>query len=282
MKYAIIGDPVTHSLSPQMHTAGFKAAGIDAEYNRIHVPKSDLKTGIEFLKENHYSGWNVTYPLKEEIIPLLDIVSPPALQIGAVNTVKVVKGLLHGYNTDGEGFWQSLSDKGFILNQKKVVILGAGGAAKAIAVVLAEKQVDMLILNRDQGKARGLAEHVGRLGGSAAWGTLTAGTWLQEVDLLIQTTPVGMKGESLPFDLHGIRPSCWAVDLIYAPAITPFLRKAKQQGCETMNGLEMLLYQGVLAWKYWFNRQAPIAVMRRALLEKQRSSDKSEGVGVSE
>jgi len=274
MKFAIIGYPVEHSLSPEMHEAGFKALGLEAQYHRLPVQPANLAESIGYLQENHYSGWNVTYPLKEEILPFLDEVTPEALHIGAVNTVKAVDGLLVGHNTDGGGFIQSLVTKGFALPGKKAVILGAGGAAKAIAVALAEQKTEVLILNRRPEKAGQLAGHICGLGGKASSGVLEAGSWLQNADLLIQTTPVGMSGEDYVLDLKGINPAAWVVDLIYHPAETSFLADAARQGCQTMNGLDMLLYQGVLAWKFWLNLEAPVAAMRRALL--LRSTDPGE------
>ncbi|RNC29304.1 MAG: Shikimate dehydrogenase (NADP(+)) [Candidatus Dichloromethanomonas elyunquensis] len=273
MKFAIIGDPVDHSLSPQMHEAGFKAVGLDAVYQRIPVKNSEIGQGVRYLLDNRYDGWNVTYPLKEAIIPLLDRVTPEALDIGAVNTVKRVDGYLLGHNTDGEGFVQSLITKGFEFSGKKAVILGAGGAAKAIAMTLAKKGLDILILNRNVEKARWLAGQVSGCGGKASWGCLGIGDWLQKADLLIQTTPVGMKGEEYLFGLRGISPSTWVVDIIYHPAVTAFLGDAAKNGCQTMNGLDMLLYQGVLAWEFWLNRDAPVSFMQRALTEGLRSSD---------
>ncbi len=269
MKYAIIGYPVEHSLSPVMHQAGYKEVELKAEYHRIPVQSADLCQRIQYLKDNHYAGWNVTYPLKEDIIPYLDQISPEAERIGAVNTVKVVDSLLIGQNTDGEGFVQSIRTKGYSLQGKRVVILGAGGAAKAIAVAMVQHECEMLILNRDVNKAKRLARKVLSLGGKATGVLLEKGDWLHEVDLLIQTTPIGMNGESYPFDLAGINSSAWVVDLIYHPAVTPFLEDAESQGCQTMNGLEMLLYQGVLAWEFWLNIEAPVSVMRKAL--RQRS-----------
>jgi shikimate dehydrogenase len=266
MKYAIIGDPVAHSLSPVMHEAGYEALGLAAEYHRIPVRISEIEQGLEFLKANRYAGWNVTYPLKEVILPFLDEVTPEALRSGAVNTVKRLDdGRLLGHNTDGEGFILSLETKGYGPDGKKTVILGAGGAAKAIAVALAKKKTEMLILNRDQEKAKKLAEQVSGLGGNTAWGTLQAGDWLKEADLLIQSTPLGMQGQAYAFDLKGINPAALVVDLIYNPPVTPFMADAARNGCMTMNGLAMLLYQGVLAWKFWLNIDAPVKSMRRAL-----------------
>ncbi|MCM1566951.1 MAG: shikimate dehydrogenase [Dehalobacter sp.] len=268
MKYAIIGYPVEHSLSPKMHEAGFKAAGLPATYDRITVQPTQLAESIGYLKNNGYDGWNVTYPLKEKIIPYMDVLTPEAQNIGAVNTVKVQNGRLYGHNTDGGGFIQSLLSKGFVFEGKEVVILGAGGAAKAIAAALASLQVKMLILNRSEEKAVTLAGQVNRLGGNAVSGILAPGCWLKAVDLLIQTTSIGMKDEAYTIDLQGLNPSAWAVDLIYHPAVTDFMAQADACGCRSMNGLDMLLYQGVLAWEFWLERKAPLDIMRKALQEK--------------
>lgn len=265
MKYAIIGYPVEHSLSPAMHEAGFKALGLDAVYHRIPIQLSELGDGVDFLRKNGYAGWNVTYPLKEQIISFLDKLTSAALNIGAVNTVKILDGELLGHNTDGEGFIESLSKKGYVFRRKKAVILGAGGAAKAIAVALAQRESEILILNRTEKNAQKLAEHISKLGGKVSWGISDSGDWLRSVDLLVQTTPVGMQGEKYPFDLSGINSSSWVVDLIYHPVSTPFLAQASDYGCKTMNGLEMLLYQGALAWRFWLNLDAPVSVMRRVL-----------------
>ena len=265
LKYAIIGDPVEHSLSPVMHESGFKTINLDAEYHKIRISGSELREGLDFLKKNNYSGWNVTFPLKEIIVPFLDHLSPSASLIGAVNTVKVVAGRLYGHNTDGEGFVKSLTTKGFDFKNKKIVILGAGGAAKAIALTLARRNLDILILNRSVKKAEILARQVSALGSKASYGVLAKGDWLKEVDILIQTTPVGMHGENFLFDLQGIKYGCLVVDLIYNPLVTPFLAQASSYGCRIMNGLEMLLYQGALAWEYWFGMEAPIEAMRHSI-----------------
>jgi len=268
MKYAIIGYPVEHSLSPKMHEAGFKAAGLPATYDRITVQPTQLAENIGYLKNNGYDGWNVTYPLKEKIIPYMDVLTPEAQCIGAVNTVKVQNGRLVGHNTDGGGFIQALLSKGFVFDGKEVVILGAGGAAKAIAAALASLQVKMLILNRSEEKAVTLARKVNMLGGNAVSGILAPGRWLEVVDLLIQTTSIGMKDEAYTIDLQGLNSSAWAVDLIYHPAVTDFMAQAAACGCRSMNGLDMLLFQGILAWEFWLEQKAPLDIMRKALQEK--------------
>ncbi|KUO58787.1 MAG: shikimate dehydrogenase [Gracilibacter sp. BRH_c7a] len=268
MKYGIIGYPVEHSLSPVMHEAGFRELGIDAQYHRIPLHPTELAEGLAFLLELGYSGINVTYPLKEAVLPFLDKVNPQASEIGAVNTIKVVDGGLQGYNTDGDGFVQALKEQGYDFTGRKVVILGAGGSAKSIAASLAHLPIkEILILNRTEEKARILVELVHSLGGQASGEAFISGDWLKKVDLLIQTTSVGMRGESYPLSLQGINPSAWVIDLIYHPPLTKFLAEAESLGCRTMNGLDMLIWQGALAWKIWLDREAPVAQMRRALLD---------------
>ena len=227
----------------------------------------ELGEGLSRLLELGYVGMNVTYPLKEAIIPYLDGLSPKASVIGAVNTVKVVDGLLQGYNTDGDGFVQALREHGYSFERSKVAILGAGGSARSIAASLANLPIkEVLILNRTESKARALSRLV-LAQANASWGTLQAGDWLKEADLVIQTTSIGMGGEDYPISLYGIKPSAWVVDLIYKPDVTDFLAEAKSLGCRTMNGLDMLLWQGVLSWKIWFNIEAPVARMRQALFD---------------
>ncbi|NLL52231.1 MAG: shikimate dehydrogenase [Peptococcaceae bacterium] len=272
-KYALIGFPVEHSLSPLMHEAGFKALNLKAEYHKLPLQIHELSRGLDYLRQNNYAGWNVTYPLKEKILPLLDFITPEARTIGAVNTVKVTDGLLQGFNTDGDGFVQSLVDRGYSLAGKKVVLLGAGGAAKSIAVSLLKNKASILVLNRTLNKAQNLVRQIASLGGNTEWGVFAPGDWLQEVDLLIQATSLGLKGEQYPFSIEGINPAAWVVDLIYSPTITPFLAQAAHQGCKTWNGLEMLLYQGALAWKIWLNREAPLELMRQALLTNQNGEE---------
>ncbi|MGI5901938.1 MAG: shikimate dehydrogenase [Desulfitobacteriia bacterium] len=274
-KYAVIGFPIHHSLSPLMHEAGFKFLGLEGEYHRIPVTIDKLEESLDYLKSNHYAGWNVTFPLKEKIMPLLDYITPEALACGAVNTVKVVQGNLYGYNTDGEGFVQFLQEKGFDFSKKQVVILGAGGSAKAIAVALAKTKVKTLILNRTEEKAEKLARQIRNLGAEASWGSFKRGEWLYHVDLLIQTTSLGMSGEQYPLDLQGLNSRAWVVDLIYKPMVTPFLNQAAAYGCQTFNGLGMLLHQGALAWKIWLGIEAPLSAMREALLRGLREGKKN-------
>lgn len=263
--YAVIGDPIEHSLSPAMHNAGYAALGIAAEYQRFHVKPGRLAAAVEGLCALGFSGWNVTLPYKEKIIPLLDTLTPQAERAGAVNTVKIEKGQRLGHNTDGDGFILSIEGKMNGFKGKKAVLLGAGGACKGIALALAERGMKIHILNRTPEKAEALVRLLERAGGTAAAGAFAAGDWLKDVDLLVQTTSAGLQAEPYPFSVQGIAKQALVVDIIFNPRETAFLLEAKKQGCRTLNGLDMLLYQGALAWEFWLGGQAPVEGMRQAL-----------------
>jgi len=263
--YAVIGYPIEHSLSPGMHKAGYEALGLDAEYQRFLVEPSHLTEAVEGLCALGFFGWNVTLPHKEQIISLLDVLTPQAQRAGAVNTVKIHEGQRIGHNTDGDGFVRSVEEelKGF--QGKKAVLLGAGGASKGIALALTEQGMQVHILNRTYEKAEALVQAIQREGGTATSGVFAPGDWLSDVDLLVQTTSAGLHGEPFPFSVQGISEHALVVDIIFNPRETAFLQEAKKQGCRTLNGLGMLLYQGALAWEFWLGGQAPVEAMRQAL-----------------
>ena len=266
--YAVIGDPIEHSLSPWMHKAGYEALGIDAEYQRFHVEPSHLAEAVEGLCALGFSGWNVTLPHKEKIIPLLDTLTPEARRAGAVNTVKIHEGQRIGHNTDGVGFIRSVEGNLNGFKGKKAVLLGAGGASKGIALALAAQGMQVHILNRTPEKATVLVEWIKQWGGTATSGEFAPGDWMEDADLLVQTTSVGLHGEPFPFSVQGISDRALVVDIIFNPRDTVFLKDAKKQGCRTLNGLGMLLYQGAYAWEFWLGGQAPVEVMRQALKEQ--------------
>lgn len=263
--FAVIGDPIAHSLSPLLHNTGYQARGLDAEYLRFRVAASGLKEAIKGLCTLGFEGWNVTIPHKENIIPLLDELTPEATKAGAVNTVKYTDGKLIGHNTDGSGFIRAIETQ-ISFSGKKAIILGAGGAAKGIALALQGKGMQIQILNRTPTKAKELAGLVQAAGGEATYGELLPGRWLEEADLIVQTTSIGLQGEQYPFSLRGIKKESLVVDIIYNPWETAFLKEARSLGCQTLNGLSMFLYQGALAWEFWLNDKAPVDQMWAALM----------------
>ncbi|MHB1653756.1 MAG: shikimate dehydrogenase [Desulfitobacteriaceae bacterium] len=265
--FAVIGYPIAHSLSPQMHRAGYRELGLLAEYSRFAVEPGRLSDAVKGLKALGFSGWNVTLPHKESIIPLLDELTPEAQRAGAVNTVRRDGEKLIGHNTDGRGFTRFVENELGQFQGKKAVLLGAGGAAKGIALSLAERGMTLQILNRTSKKAEDLARSIRKWGGEAIHGSLTPGPWLSDVDLLVQTTSLGLHGESFPLSLAGLSRDALVVDIIFNPWETSLLYEAKLLGCRTFNGLEMLLQQGALAWEFWLGGEAPREAMRQGLLE---------------
>ncbi len=263
---AVIGYPIEHSLSPVMHNAGYQAVEKEAIYHKFAVKPENLQEAVLGLKALGFLGWNVTIPHKEAILPLCDELTEEAKIAGAVNTVKVQNGQLIGHNTDGVGFVRSLTEHMELNSEKHIVLLGAGGAAKGIAMALAPLGVKIHVLNRTKAKAQQLVEQIQGFGGQAILEEWEPGEWLNQGDCIIQTTSVGLKMEGYPFSLAGISPETLVVDIIFNPWETPFLKEAKSLGCKTVNGIEMLLYQGVKAWEFWFNEEAPASVMKEALL----------------
>jgi len=277
----IFGCPVGHSLSPAMHNAAFAAAGLDYVYVPFPVAPEKLPQAVEAVRALEMAGVNVTVPHKEAVLPLLDELSEAAALIGAVNTIVNRSGRLYGDNTDGRGFLRSLEmGPGFLPAGKTALILGAGGAARAVAVQLALAGAGRLIIaNRTPARALELTSFLNkRTGvetGAATWpgtpGGIAGFTSLAEEfassDLIVQATSIGLQHDAgwtgLPFDR--MRPEQVVCDLVYKPPETSFLKAARRAGARAVNGLGMLLYQGALAFEMWTGVPAPVSVMQEAL-----------------
>jgi shikimate dehydrogenase len=270
---AILGSPVSHTLSPAMHNAAFRDLGLDYYYLPIEVSSENLGAVVGGLRWLNYAGFNVTMPHKVGIIKYLDEIDGLAELVGAVNTVVIRDGRLKGYNTDGTGFIHALEqEKGIAVRDKKILILGAGGAAKSIALALAASNVrEIAICNRTPDKAVELAAHINRqLRPCSRFLQLepdSAAASLAEMDIIINTTSIGMAPdlEGLPLDTRLLNPRQLVCDIVYHPLQTRFLREAENIGCPTMNGLGMLIYQGAEAFSLWTGQPAPVAVMRAAI-----------------
>ncbi len=267
--YGIIGYPVKHSLSPLMQTEAFKEAGIDAVYVPFEVEPENLEEAVKGLRALSVKGFNVTVPHKEKVTEYLDFLSQEAELLGAVNTVKNEDGELTGYNTDAEGFLRSLLEEGVELEDKKAVMFGAGGAARAVGYALLKGGVKFLnIVNRSFPKAKAVAELLGRLGNVLVYPLKegTVETLLKDADIIVNTTSLGMKESDPPlFDYSKIPEGITVVDIIYNPPETPLLKAAKEKGCKTINGLGMLIHQGAVAFEIWTGEKAPVETMRRIL-----------------
>ncbi|MBC8259808.1 MAG: shikimate dehydrogenase [SAR324 cluster bacterium] len=266
--YGIIGHPVEHSLSPQMQNAAFSALKIDACYLAFSVQPEDVMQAVAGLKALNIAGINVTVPHKSAVIPLLDEISPLAKQLGAVNTIRNEQGCLSGTNTDISGFIRSLQDLQFSSKDKTIALLGAGGSARAVLAGLADAGASrILIHNRTLERAEKLITDFAPLFPAVKLEAVELET-LQKtnLDLLVNTTTVGMKSGASPLDLSQCQSVLHLVDLIYSPAQTALLKQAEELAVPAINGLGMLLYQGCEAFTFWTGKSAPEKEMRAQLL----------------
>ncbi len=271
--YGLIGYPVKHSLSAAMHNAAFRHLGIDAEYKLFEVKPEELKDFFASFKDN-LSGINITIPHKEAALKYMDSVDDQACSIGAINTVVLDKGSLVGYNTDAAGFGRALeNDLGFKAGSKKAVMLGAGGAGRAISFELGSLGISRLViadLDTEKaaslvGGAKGLKE-AGYNAIATEYDKKVLGEIIYDSDLLLNATPCGMKeGDPELIEAKFMHEGLSVFDLIYNPSETVLVKKAKQNGCKAINGLKMLLYQGAEAFTLWTKHEAPIDVMWKAL-----------------
>ncbi len=260
-RLGIIGSPVAHSLSPAIQGAALRATGIDATYERWETPLDALPARLDALRAADCLGANVTIPHKQAVLPLLDEVAPLAAEIGAVNTIVNDAGRLTGHNTDGGGFVACLREDGFEPAGKRVLLLGAGGAARGIAFALRHEGATVAIANRTAARAEALAEAAGAT-------AVPVDAPPAPYDCVVNCTSAGMHGsgakDALPCDPAAAAPATLVVDIVYAPEETPLLRAARAAGLPVLGGLPMLIHQGALAFELWTGRPAPLDVMREA------------------
>lgn len=270
----LIGHPVGHSKSPEMMNRAFRACGLPFVYLAFDVAPSELGAAVRGMRALGFRGWNVTIPHKVAILEHLDEVEGTAREIGAVNTVVSRDGRLIGYNTDSEGYLRSLvAETGLELAGQRVLILGAGGAARAVTHALADSGVESItIANRTREKAERLAKSLGRKVDARAVSLTELKRVVPETTLLVQTTSVGMypKTEAIPIDPSLLHAGMTVSDLIYRPRKTLLLREAEARGARVHGGLGMLLHQAALAFEKWMGRPAPVEVMRDALEEAMK------------
>ncbi|RSK27923.1 shikimate dehydrogenase [Bacillus sp. HMF5848] len=252
--YGVIGAPIAHSLSPVMHNDMFQALHIDAYYHAFKVEKHKLASAVEGLKALNVAGFNVTIPHKVAILPLLDEVDEVAQQIGAVNTVVNDAGRLIGYNTDGQGFFVGLRNLDTQILSKKILIIGAGGAARAIYITFAHLGATSIdICNRTIDNAREIIDSDSHRILSKALTIQEAEVALEQYDVIINTTSVGMHPniDASPLSLHNLKLPSIVSDIIYNPFQTKLLREAKERGATVQNGIPMFIQQGALAFEKW-------------------------------
>ncbi|HVN67845.1 MAG TPA: shikimate dehydrogenase, partial [Candidatus Sulfotelmatobacter sp.] len=256
-----------------MHNAAFKELGLELEYVPFEVEPEDLGEALNGMRALHVVGFNVTVPHKETVVPLLDEVTKLARTIGAVNTVENSGGTLIGYNTDGQGFIESLKeDADFEPKGKKIVVLGAGGASRAVAVMLTEVGAKALVItDLLEDKAKELAEYLDAYEKTSCQflrlNSPDLPAAVAEADLLVNATPIGMRPKVADSPLPAkckLKKNTLVYDLVYTPAETKLLKSAKAAGCRACSGLGMLVRQGALAFTVFTGEEAPIEVMRQA------------------
>jgi len=257
-----------------MQNAAFAARGLDWVYVAFRLARGDAEACARGMKAMGIRGLNVTVPHKVDIMPFLDSIDDVARRIGAVNTIVNDGGVLRGYNTDAAGFARALEDQDIVVRDRTVVLLGAGGAGRAAAFSLADRGARLIVLNRRVARAKALAAEVARATGmSIEHGPLSDESlqqWLPPASLLVNTTPVGMSpatGES-PCPASFLRKDLAVCDIVYNPRRTTLLRQAAERGARTVGGVEMLVWQGALAFELWTGVQAPVEIMRSTVEEE--------------
>ncbi|MBO6504695.1 MAG: shikimate dehydrogenase [Kordiimonadaceae bacterium] len=279
-KAAVIGFPISQSLSPLMHMHWFEQTGLEGSYEAIEVSEENLEAQFEQFKKAGYAGFNITVPHKTNILPFLDKLAPTAREMGAVNTVSFkLDGSSVGVNTDGIGFLKHLNETvPDWPKDRPVLMIGSGGAARAAALALLNDGVTHLMLcNRTSERAQAVANEVGR-------GKITVVDWADRhhavmgAGLIVNTTTLGMVGQpTLDLDLSAAASDCVVYDIVYKPMQTDLLKRAFERGLKTVDGLGMLVHQGAAAFKLWFGKDVGFdADLRQKLLAALRETEKAE------
>ena len=266
--YAVLGDPIDHSLSPNIHNAAFRHLKLDHSYIAYKISAGELAAGIDSLKKIKIAGFNVTIPHKIEIMKFLDDMDTTSKVIGAVNTVSNENGKLKGYNTDMIGFLDPIKKKNLTIKDSHVLLLGAGGAARAIVTaMIKEKASKITIVNRTQENANKLADFAKKIGGNAdAVSIQKANELIGDYKFIINSTSIGMKNEPSPISTRNISKNSVVYDIVYQPINTDLIKKSKENGATIIYGYEMLLSQAACSFEIWHKMEAPYDVMKKALL----------------
>ena len=272
---AVVANPIKHSISPFIHNSAFEATNTNGVYLAWEVDATELAETVANIRRYQMYGINLSMPYKEQVIPYLDQLSEEACLIGAVNTVVNREGTLIGYNTDGKGFFKSLPS--FKISRKRLVLLGAGGAAKAIlaqAILDGVSQISVFVRSSSMEKTRPYLEKIQNATGFrvdlfALEDVQDLQDNITQADLLVNATSVGMDGSSQPIPTSIVLPEKLMVaDVIYQPFETPFLKWARNQGNQSINGLGMLLYQAAEAFELWTGKEMPTDQIWELLKQK--------------
>jgi shikimate dehydrogenase len=280
MRFGVIGEPIEHSLSPVMHNAALQACKIEMQFGAFRIGPSELEEAVTLFQANDFLGLNVTLPLKTAAVELMDELDEDAAQIGAINTVTMRGARAIGSNTDGVGFARAIRDEFSVdLRDLRILLIGAGGAAHAIAYEAARAQCERLVLaNRTRDRAEQLAKRLQHFfAGPRVLGPVSRlqAIGLEEselrrqipnVDLVVNSTPLGLNRSDSPIlPARILEPHLMVFDTTYANQRTPLLEAASTMGARGSNGASMLLHQGARAFEIWHGREAPLSAMRSAL-----------------
>ena len=281
IRLGVLGDPIAHSFSPRMQNAALRVSKIKMGYAAFQIAQGELRGALELLRQHEFVGVNLTIPHKIAALEFVDEVDENARGAGAANTIKIENGKLRGFNTDGKGFARAIREEFAVdLRDLRVLLLGAGGAARAIALQCAKENCERLVIaSRDLEKAKKLTEGLRSFfAGPKVLGPvprLQAIPWdetvfrfqIANVDLVVNATPLGLnRADAAPIPARLLAPHLMIYDTIYASGPTAFVSAAIEAGARSANGLSMLLHQGALAFEIWFGRAAPLDAMRKALL----------------
>jgi len=267
--YCIIGDPIQHSLSPGMQNAAFAAAGLNCTYIAFRVPANELKESIESLRSINVSGFNVTVPHKVEVMNYIDELDASAKKAAAVNTVNNIEGIFRGYNTDIDGFIEPLRRRQVDFRDMQVLLLGAGGAARAVVAALSQESgiAQVIIANRDMQRAAELARIGSGLGLKCETLPLAQAKDVSAgCNMIVNATTVGLNSEPSPVDHEHIRKGSIVYDIVYRPIVTDLIENAKYAQATVVYGYEMLIEQGARAFEIWTGLPAPREAMKKNLL----------------
>lgn len=271
---SVIGDPIKHSLSPTIQNAAFNHLNLNFIFLAFKVRTAELELAIQGMRSLNIHGLNVTMPHKNKVINYLDEIDSTVEFLNSANTIVNKKGQLHGYSTDGIGAVKALQENGIDLSSSKVVLLGAGGAGRAIAFSIADNVKELIVLNRDVKKVKNLGLDLKlKFNTNIQYGTLSQDSIqknLRSSNLLINATNVGMIPNSKLsiVDPKLLNSDLTVMDIVYNPLETKLLSDAKIVGAKTINGVEMLIYQGAASFELWTGRKAPIEIMKLAILKK--------------
>ena len=273
----LLGYPVKHSKSPQMHNTAFEALGLDHVYMAFEVKEGFIKEGLDALKTLNAVGANITMPLKTEVLEYLDDISEDAMIIGSVNTIKIEDGKIKGYNTDGRGFVKALQERGIDFKGKKIVIAGAGGAARAVATQLAfDGAGEIVIINRTLNTARAIIDNISKHITSCKARALEMDRdilidEIHDAAVLVNCTSLGMEAtidQAIISSSEALHKDLFVADIIYDPEKTKLLKMAEEAGCNYMNGLGMIIWQGAIAFKIWTGQEMPVDLIKNEIFGK--------------